>query len=427
MHKKFSRNFMSAFIIQGLGAFLILLADIFAARIMGIDDYGLFSSIIAVVAILSLFGTAGLNQALLRYIPSYLATKKPSELVGIIRFSKLGSLLISISVTGSAAGLFYLIDSKYRDSYAILLVGLLAVPFNVQSSICQSVIRSLDRVGLGLFPEFIFRPLFFIGTLIYLQSSLAWTDAGHVVTIYSLAAALTFLLALGLQLKSVKTSAKIQPTYHVREWMGTAGSLLMMIGFGLIASRLAVVVLAMGADSRAVGLFSAASKISDAVAFPLVVVVSASVHMISSLYSQNKTAELQSVIDMTLRRITLISVPFALIILFFGKVMLNLFGKGFSDAYGCLLVLTLGQLVNALVGPVGYLMTMSGNHLSAAKVLAFASLFNLILCVLLIPTYSSMGAALAVSFSNILTNLLMLRLVKSRVSINPSFIKSFLK
>jgi O-antigen/teichoic acid export membrane protein len=92
-------------------------------------------------------------------------------------------------------------------------------------------------------------------------------------------------------------------------------------------------------------------------------------------------------------------------------------------AYPALVILTIGQFINALAGPVGYLMTMTRYQNEAALILVVSAGLNIGLNIFLIPAYGLIGAALATAGSMIFWNFAMVVLTKKRLKINPTIFR----
>jgi O-antigen/teichoic acid export membrane protein len=84
--------------------------------------------------------------------------------------------------------------------------------------------------------------------------------------------------------------------------------------------------------------------------------------------------------------------------------LLHVFGKGFTAGSSALLILAVGQLVNAATGPTGVLLTMTGKQRwELANILSMVA-FNFVLNLLLIPKLGMMGAAVAAALSIAIIN-----------------------
>ena len=105
-----------------------------------------------------------------------------------------------------------------------------------------------------------------------------------------------------------------------------------------------------------------------------------------------------------------------------GYWILARFGPGFTQGYMPLLVLLGGQCVNAAVGPVGYLMTMTSFERQAPVIFGVGAFFNLLLSVFLVPRYGMLGAAWAATAGTVIWNVVALIFVRQRLDINPTIL-----
>jgi O-antigen/teichoic acid export membrane protein len=85
--------------------------------------------------------------------------------------------------------------------------------------------------------------------------------------------------------------------------------------------------------------------------------------------------------------------------------LLSLFGQEFVIAKTTLLILLIGQAVNAMSGSVGLILQMTGKEKVYQNILLIALVFNIMLNLFLIPKFGIEGAAIASAFSFLFWNL----------------------
>ena len=102
--------------------------------------------------------------------------------------------------------------------------------------------------------------------------------------------------------------------------------------------------------------------------------------------------------------------------------MLGLFGPEFTRGYWALAILTVGQLVNASVGSVGFLMSMTGHQREAARVFAGAAVLNVVLNASLIPLWGINGAAIATATTTIIWNVALALYVWRRLGVRATIV-----
>ncbi len=101
------------------------------------------------------------------------------------------------------------------------------------------------------------------------------------------------------------------------------------------------------------------------------------------------------------------------------KPLMRLFGSAFEAGWVVLILGTLGQLVNAGVGSVGYLLLMSGNQRRLIRVQAIMAVFVVIATAALVRPFGIVGVAMAAAVTNVITNYLNLQEVRAALQISP--------
>ena len=288
------------------------------------------------------------------------------------------------------------------------------------------MLRGLGKFTHALLPDFILKPLLFITFLgCFVGFSNQNITVVNALVLSLLAAFIAFGVGTFWQHKYLPAEIKkVTAVYYNREWFLVAMPLLTVIGLNLISYRLDIVMLGLIAGVKDVGTYSAASRISDIVVFGLVSANAVVVPTIAKLFSSNKLVELQAILKRASKGILLFTLPFAIIILIFGREILDLFGPGFSEGYYPLVILVLGHTFSVLAGPVGAIMMMTGHQNSMAKIACISAVINLSLSVMLIHLFGMIGAAISTCVSLLALNFLMLRFVKKTLLIEPTIFNS---
>lgn len=430
MNKFLARITVFSFIIQGLGAFLLLMVEMVLARLLGVGQFGIYATVAAWMYLLGLIATLGLNQLLLRFVPTYFAAGDLGSLKGVINRSNLWVLLASTIIFFLGLALFGL----FKINTVLFLPFVLAfftVPFLALSSVRQAVLRGMGKFIHALIPEFILRPLTLLILLMcFISFNNQHINAVNALTLSLVSTFIAFAVGAFWQHKYLPAEVKeSEAIYHDHEWYLVAMPLLLIVGLNLISIRIDVLMLGMLAGVKDVGVFSAASKIADVIVFGLVSANTIVVPMIARHYSSGRHDELQLMVKLAAKGIFLFTVPVALIILIFGREILNLFGLAFSAGYPVLVILIIGQFATVLSGPVGSIMMMTGHHKSAARISGISAVTNLSLNIIFIPLYGMIGAAISTSISLAVLNFLMLNFVRKTLQLEPTIFKkkSFLR
>jgi O-antigen/teichoic acid export membrane protein len=139
---------------------------------------------------------------------------------------------------------------------------------------------------------------------------------------------------------------------------------------------------------------------------------------ISQMFADREKERLQRMISKSILAVLAFALPVALGLILGGKWIIPfIFGQEYSPAYLPLIVLCLGQLVNAGMGSVGIILNMAGLERYTATGVAIAAVVNVVLNFALIPYFEATGAAVATSTSLIIWNILLCFLLYRKTGI----------
>jgi O-antigen/teichoic acid export membrane protein len=168
-----------------------------------------------------------------------------------------------------------------------------------------------------------------------------------------------------------------------------------------------------------VAIYSAAAATSGLVTFPLYAVSALSAPKFAALHAQQRQFDLQALVADVVRWTFWPSLAIALILIAFGPIVLRLFGPGFEQGYVALLILTLGQLVNAFAGPVASLLNMTGHQVVTARVLSASAIFCVAFGLAFTRIWGSVGTAIVFSGAMVLWNAWLAMFVVRKLEIYP--------
>ncbi len=153
-----------------------------------------------------------------------------------------------------------------------------------------------------------------------------------------------------------------------------------------------------------VGIYDAAFKLAAAPAMILVAINAIQAPVFSGLYHMGEMEKLRESVQKGSRLLFITSVPIGLILWLAPGFWLGIFGEDFRAGATALMILTAGSLVNSLTGSVGILLQMTGRQKQYNYIVSSAAGLNILLNILLIPSYGIIGAAIASASSKILQN-----------------------
>lgn len=131
--------------------------------------------------------------------------------------------------------------------------------------------------------------------------------------------------------------------------------------------------------------------------------------------------KLQKMITKSSRAIFAFSVVIVAVLVVVGEPLIRIaFGSEYTGAYWPLLILCIGQLVNASMGAVANVLNMTGHERDTTLIVFIGALLNVALNFLLTPILGMVGAALATASGLITWNILMWRQAYKRTGIETS-------
>jgi O-antigen/teichoic acid export membrane protein len=141
--------------------------------------------------------------------------------------------------------------------------------------------------------------------------------------------------------------------------------------------------------------------------------------LISQMHSQNKHKELKSLFTCITRWIFALSLPLYLLLAWYSVSIGALFGDEYISAQYCIIVLCLGQIVNALTGPSGNMLLMSGYAFINLWTNLLGLVLIIVLNIVLVPEYGIVGSALAGGISLSVVNLIRVFLTWKKLDLHP--------
>ena len=192
-------------------------------------------------------------------------------------------------------------------------------------------------------------------------------------------------------------------------------TLLPLYGASLAAITMAwtdLLLLGVWRSASEVGLYNAATRMAMLTGFVLMAVNSIVAPRFAAAQTRGSERDMMQTARQAALLCTGATLPAILIFALVGDKLLSLFGAEFTGAYLALVVLSLGQLANAVTGPVGYLLNMTGHHRIEALISIASAFLNLILCIACIPRYGLLGAAFASAGALTVCNLIRLVAVR---------------
>ena len=414
-------------ISTGLG----LISSIILTRALGVEQFGIYTYIFALIALLAVPAQFGMTTLVIRETARAEAGKAWGLMKGLWAWTNLTSLALSaLIITLCVVYINFVPTSSTLDKNSYLL-ALISIPFIALSSLRGAALQGLRKIVKGQLPENIIRPLFMIVMVgvvwYYSDTGLQAFDA----ILYSvIATVIAFIIGAGLLLKEKPKEVNRLQTmeYKTSEWFKSIIPLSLLEGVFIINSQTDLVMLGMFANETEVGIYRVAFQGAALTTLGLTAVASMAMPYMARYHSQNRIDKLAYLSVMSARASMLLALPALLLFAFFGKELLLLFfGESFADSYSILLILTGSQFLNAFFGTSGRILNMAGLEKVTLKAMLLSTVINIVLNAALIPIYGAAGAAVATASSIVIRNIILWIVVRKTLGIDCTALGLFHK
>lgn len=405
-------------LLKYIGNFIIQRG--FGPAIFGIYSLGLsFAMLVA-----SLFNL-GLDNAMLRYIPIYRGRKNPGALRGLVIFCT-----AIVGITGIAGAVLMIV-------YTPLLVSLRHVPKDMQvlsttfilmapmiPLLCMQTIWFGGLQGFKAFKSRVLsqRLVPAVALIILLLAVLVF--ARHIKEVL-IATVLSTLIGTVMSLYYLfrlvaRQSKQHSGDYEMREWLGFATpNFLTSITDTILESTDTLLLAFFAVSSVGIGQYAAAIKYSNFIPLPLISLNTMFAPVIAELHSKGEIQKLEAMFKVVTRWTIILSLPIFVITTLFSAPLLAVSGGGFISAWPLLIAFSLGGIINAGTGCVGYMLLMTGHQKLSFMNSVAGIVVNVALGVVLTPRYGAMGTAISTGMAVIVLNLARLLQVRLLLKIQP--------
>lgn len=399
---------------------LAFVSSIVLARMLGPSGYGTYAYVLAWLGLLIIPAKLGMGMIVSREAARLLDRSEWGLLNGLMQWSIKRVLVASISL--SLLAVIPIVLFVPADIQPAFLVSLVFVPLAALTDLRQGAMRGLHHVFRGQLPEYCIQPVLFVAALVgasYLvQQDLSVT---WIMVIRGLSIGIAFVLGFVFLAQTMpKEVSAAPPSYQKDRWTKSIWPFMVISCTHLINRRADILMLGALQGVEAVGLYTIASRGAELITFVLTAVNMSLGPKISACYARGDTERLQKMVVGSTRAIFAVSLPIALLLIFFGDWLLQVYGSGFLESGSALRILCIGQLVNASVGSVGVLLDMTGNEKDSAQAIALGAATNVALNALMIPRFGVEGAAIATASSIVIRNILLSIRVRRKLNISPT-------
>jgi O-antigen/teichoic acid export membrane protein len=400
-----------------------IIYQIFLARTIGPEEYGVFNLGMSITSILTIFATLGIVTSIPKFIPEFSERKDTRSIYSILRFSVTFILILSVVM-----GVVLFILAEYISLQifheprltAVLQVFGLLFPAITLPSLVEAMFRAfhgsvekivLIDVGLRV-TRIISYLLLFLLSYTLMGAVLSFLIGGMVVVVLSLRVIdRRFFHFLGNDGERIPIATRVLSF----SWP------LALTGISFIfISKTDTMLLGYFLTSEVIGLYSVALNIATMLTFINSAFSWIFLPLIAKHIAANDRETVESLLKTSSKWMYVVTLPSLFFIILLSTDLIGvLFGPLYVDASVALAILAVGFSLNMLTGLTGSMLVGGGY----TRLNLVSELVGGISCIglnlYLIPLYGIVGAALATTLSYTLRNSAQLIFVHRTFHMHP--------
>ena len=381
------KNTFWLFLAEGINKGLMFVLTIIIANYLGVNDYGKFSFAFAFVALFSIFSDFGLSTILVRDVTRDKSLlRKYSTNVSFLK------IFLGVITFFLIFGVTQFIDKTYEIRFLIYLAGVYVI-INTFNDFLRSFFRVFEEMQYEALSKIVngVTLLLFVGSFMFFKFPLVYLVLG-----YAVSSVLNLIFTIVLVSKNAGFSKSEFSFVFIKELLKEVWPLAISLYFIGLYMFIDQVFLGFLKSDYEVGIYSFAYK------FIMLVAIFSYVLMNSVLPRITKENVKIDYYFANIKYIFLYSLIVNIGTLLLSIIFIRLFFTNFLESIHVLAILIFASFFEFFVY-WGYLFLLKlGKKFVILKFTAISAIINILLNILLIPSISVFGAAIATVTSYII-------------------------
>ncbi len=391
--KKLINSKLSTTLVLQMAAILVgLLSHYFFTQWMGETKYGYYAFGLSMLTIFTLVAKLGLDVGVLRFLPEEINQKAYGNVIGYLVFSISLIILTALLVL---LGLKVLLqfEALQESNFYIIYTFLLALPFKAIIDYNAYLYQNFNKVSYSIIHKSIFLPILFCVLLCcFYQTADSFERIAH---LYILAITIVCFSSLFfLKNTPIRDFFRVKPSFKPSEWLKVTIWLAIIDNIQYWLSDTDIFMLGLFSTPEQIGIYSIGVKISAISTIGVTAVNFLLAPRISKLFYNNKVEEIEKTLAEYVPFLALYAVTFVIGAVFLGKFILSIFGESYVEAYIPMLILVGSKIFLTILGPVSYMLSLTGKEKFVFAINFTAVLVNICLNFFLIQAFGIIGAAI---------------------------------
>lgn len=387
-----------------------LVTAVLLGRLLGAQQYGLYSLSLSAANIAVVLAVFGLDTALIRYIAVLNGRRDEAGVWGTIQLG-LGTATFLSVLTGTLlyAFSFPIADRVFHEPALAPLLQIISViiPMLTLSEVLVGANRGFKRMDTPVIAQFIAQPI--IRLLLILVLLLTGFNVALAILTFGLADLAASFLLLHFLHKEFSLKRPLRPArYDTREIMGFSVPVWLSEMMVKFQGNIQTLLLGSLGTITGVGLFTVANQITRVSSEFSSSINTSAKPIMAALHDRGDLKQMEKIYQVANKWAVIVQLPAFLIMVLYPTQLLSIFGESFTDGAPALMILAFASLMRVGTGMGGIIIDMTGH----AKVKLVNSIIRLVvylgLNVLFIPRWGLLGAAAAILLGEGLINLIRL-------------------
>lgn len=404
---------------------IVFLTTVFLTRILGVNDFGLYSLGLVFLQAGSIIALFGLNNGALKYISAYLALndkrKVKGTIIQVIAFPLIFGSVLSTIVFFSSSFLANFFGKP--ELSPVIKVFSLGIPLFALMQSTEAVTRSFKTAKYKVLGEKILKPFLnicFVFVIYFLGYRLLGMAFAFVLSVLI---TVLFLLSGIKKLFPEINSKEINSEFETKNLFSTSFSMMLIWAVLFLLSWTDILMVGYFLAADDVGVYKVAVKAASLVLMSLAALNAIFIPIISSLYHKKEKEKLSSVFKTVTRWGLSLALLIILVLTVSSREIMMIFGSNFVLGISSLLILCLGQLVHVGMGSSAQILIMAGKEKIESLNDIGVLILDVVLNLILIPKFGIFGAAVSTAVCLAVLNILRVMEVYLFFKIHPFNIK----
>lgn len=390
------------FVMTLLALLIAYATRVVIARVLGPEEYGLFSAVLTFVLFFLFFRNLGLGVSLVKYISEFKVYNKfnqiKSAIIGVLTFQIISSFIFGLAFLLLSG---FLAEYYFKDPRAatVLQLFVIYVITSIFFIVLKGVFRGFQKMLMFSSVELVKNMIILLATLLFFK--LGYTLYAPVLA-YTIVSIILFCIYV---IPAVKLSGFLA---NKAENLKETSKRVILFGIPLFATSFAgkiigymdTLILTFFRDLTEVGVYNVVLPSVMAILMVARAITSILFPISAELWAKKDRSKLSEGVKLLHRYSFILFIPIIFTAFSFPDFLLNLFfGEEYLPGVQALQILSIGMLIFIVAIVNNSIISAIGRPKIVAKITLLGAVINIILNMFLIPSLGMEGAAFATSIS----------------------------